>query len=34
VVHAQNTRGLFSFPAGVRYSYPRDIVIGKDRRLG
>jgi hypothetical protein len=33
VVHAQNTRGLFSFPAGVGYPYPRDVVIGKDRRI-
>ena len=30
VVQDQNTRGLFAFPPGVGYPYPRDIVIGKD----
>ncbi len=24
------SRGLFSFPGGVGYPYPRDVVIGKD----
>ncbi len=24
------TRGLFAFPLGVGYPYPRDVVIGKD----
>ena len=28
-----STRGLFSFPNGVGYPYPRDVVIGKDRRI-
>ena len=33
VINAQGTRGLFSFPSGVGYPYPRDVVIGKDRRI-
>lgn len=28
-----NSRGLFSFPGGVGYPYPRDVVIGKDLRV-
>lgn len=27
------SRGLFAFPAGVGYPYPRDVVIGKDLRV-
>lgn len=33
VMADQMTRGLFSFPQGVGYPYPRDVVIGKDRRI-
>jgi len=30
VEDAARTLGLFAFPAGVGYPYPRDIVVGKD----
>ena len=30
LVADQGTRTLFSWPYGVGYPYPRDIVIGKD----
>ncbi len=30
VIDARGTAGLFNYPPGVGYPYPRDIVIGKD----
>jgi hypothetical protein len=33
VVHSQGTLSQFQFPPGVGYPYPRDVVIGKDRRV-
>ena len=33
VLNDQGTRGLFTWTHGVGYPYPRDIVIGKDRRI-
>ncbi len=30
---ANYTRSMFSWPDGVGYPYPRDIVIGKDGRV-
>lgn len=30
IVQDQGTRGLLSFPSGVGYPYPRDVIIGKD----
>ena len=30
VVLSRGTRGLFAFPPGVGYPYPRDVVVGKD----
>ena len=30
VLDEQGTRLEFSFPSGVGYPYPRDVVIGKD----
>ena len=30
VVADQGTRWLFSYPTGVGFPYPRDVIIGKD----
>ena len=30
VIQDQSTLGLFAYPRGVGYPYPRDVVIGKD----
>jgi len=30
VLHSNGTLGRFSYPPGVGYPYPRDVVIGKD----
>ncbi len=30
LVRDQGTRQLLSFPAGVGYPYPRDVIVGKD----
>ncbi len=30
VVRDEATLGLFAFPRGVGFPYPRDVVIGKD----
>lgn len=33
VVADEDTLYQFSFPSGVGYPYPRDVVIGKDLRV-
>lgn len=30
VIADEGSRGLFRYPQGVGYPYPRDVVIGKD----
>lgn len=30
VIESRGTLGLFAYPQGVGYPYPRDVVIGKD----
>ena len=33
VVDSRGTAGLFNYPPGVGYPYPRDIVIGPDLQV-
>ncbi len=33
VIDARGTAGLFNYPPGVGYPYPRDIVIGPDLQV-
>ena len=30
VKSSNGTEGLFAYPSGVGYPYPRDVIIGKD----
>lgn len=33
ILSNNSTKGLFNFPGGVGYPYPRDIVIDKDLKV-
>jgi hypothetical protein len=30
IIEGRGTLGLFEFPVGVGYPYPRDVIVGKD----
>ena len=30
IVRDQSTRGLYAYPPGTNFPYPRDVVVGKD----